>query len=106
MANIFPDQQPTTEEEKKAWSTSSQIDQEIKNVAASMLGGYQNIRNLIYKNPYYADPNDAYIAFQTYTKTGLSVEDLAKLAKSVKTLANLFQPGIIDDEVPEVVITF
>jgi hypothetical protein len=88
------------------------VDGQLRQAATAMLQAYQNIRKTIYANdtvPAFKDMpfsvEAAYAAFQQFTTTGLTAEQLGQAARMIKTLVNRFAPGTIVDEVPEVTIT-
>ncbi len=104
---------PPTPEERVAM----QIDEALRQAANAMKSSYLIIRNLIYNNPNFktneqsdgsfeVDSNAIYIAFATYTTTGLTPDDLGKSARLIKASLNQFAPETIVDEVPEATINF
>ena len=51
------------------------------------------------------DSDAVYAAFATFTETGLTIEQLVLAARMVKTIINIFEPGTLVDDVPEVEIS-
>ena len=81
------------------------IDYQLRNTATAMKNAYNCIRNIIYNNPNLS-PNDAYVAFQMNSTSGLTADQLGQCARIIKAAINSFAPGTIVDEVPEAKISY
>jgi hypothetical protein len=88
------------------------IDAELAKAAVAMLRAYYNIRNLVYDNAKFKDEkgvidsNAIYSAFEKYTLSGLSAEQLGQSARIIKASLNQFAPATIVDDVSEAKISY
>jgi len=82
----------------------AQLDSAIKAAATAQKQAYSQCRRLLLNSSAIV-PDQVFAAFAANTTTGLTAAQLVAMAQVSKASLNLFQPGLIVDDVVEATIT-